>query len=43
MLRLSLPDGPLKVVCVAAHPDDIEIGAGATLLGLAERGGVEGN
>lgn len=43
MLRLSLPDGPLKVVCVAAHPDDIEIGAGATLLGLAERGGVEGH
>jgi LmbE family N-acetylglucosaminyl deacetylase len=43
MRQLSLPDGPLKVVCLAAHPDDIEIGAGATLLALAERGSVEGH
>jgi len=43
MQHLSLPDGPLTVVCLAAHPDDIEIAAGATLLGLAERGKVEGH
>lgn len=43
MLNLSLPSGPLKVACLAAHPDDIEIAAGATLLGLAERGKVEGH
>jgi LmbE family N-acetylglucosaminyl deacetylase len=30
------------VACLAAHPDDIEIAAGATLLALAERGAVEG-
>lgn len=43
MQHLSLPDGRLKLVCIAAHPDDIEIAAGATLLGLAERGAVEGH
>ena len=43
MRNLSLPSGPLKVVCLAAHPDDIEIAAGATLLGLSERGKVEGH
>jgi LmbE family N-acetylglucosaminyl deacetylase len=43
MRNLSLPSGPLKVACLAAHPDDIEIAAGATLLGLAERGKVEGH
>lgn len=43
MRNLSLPPGPLKVACLAAHPDDIEIAAGATLLGLAERGKVEGH
>ena len=42
MQELSLPVGPLKVACIAAHPDDIEIAAGATLLALAERGAVEG-
>ena len=31
MRHLSLPHGPLKLVCLAAHPDDIEIAAGATL------------
>jgi LmbE family N-acetylglucosaminyl deacetylase len=40
---LSLPSGPLKVACIAAHPDDVEIAAGATLLALAERGKVEGH
>lgn len=39
MLQLQLsppPDRALSVLAIGAHPDDIEIGAGATLLGLAE-------
>jgi LmbE family N-acetylglucosaminyl deacetylase len=43
MRHLSLPPGQLKIVCLAAHPDDIEIAAGAMLLALAERGAVEGH
>jgi LmbE family N-acetylglucosaminyl deacetylase len=43
MRQLSLPAGPLSIVCLAAHPDDIEIAAGATLLGLAERDSIEGH
>ena len=35
MINLSLPNGPLRVVCLGAHPDDIEIGCGGTLLALA--------
>jgi LmbE family N-acetylglucosaminyl deacetylase len=31
---------PLEVVCLGAHPDDIEIGCGGTLLTLAERPGT---
>jgi LmbE family N-acetylglucosaminyl deacetylase len=42
MQHLSLPDGPIKLICLAAHPDDIEIAAGGTLLAFAERGAVEG-
>jgi LmbE family N-acetylglucosaminyl deacetylase len=43
MQHLNLPSGPLKLVCLAAHPDDIEIAVGATLLSLAERGDVKGH
>jgi LmbE family N-acetylglucosaminyl deacetylase len=40
MLPLRLPNksGPLEVLCIGAHSDDIEIGCAATLLGLVERG-----
>jgi LmbE family N-acetylglucosaminyl deacetylase len=35
VIGLSLPEGPLEVLCLGAHPDDIEIGCGGTLLTLA--------
>jgi LmbE family N-acetylglucosaminyl deacetylase len=34
MLRLALPQGPLRLLCLGAHADDIEIGCGGTLLRL---------
>ena len=43
MRKLSLPSGALQLVCLGAHPDDIEIAAGGTLLALAERGDVDGH
>jgi LmbE family N-acetylglucosaminyl deacetylase len=40
MLDLGPKDGPLEVLCLGAHCDDIEIGCGGTLLRLlAERPG----
>ena len=37
-LQLAGPGDRLSVLCLGAHSDDIEIGAGATLLGLIARG-----
>lgn len=40
MLRLALAvptDRPLRILCLGAHSDDIEIGAGGTILTLLER------
>lgn len=37
-LHLVGPDESLSVLCLGAHSDDIEIGVGATLLGLIARG-----
>jgi LmbE family N-acetylglucosaminyl deacetylase len=38
MQALALPDRPLKILCIGAHSDDIEIGCGGTVLRLlAER------
>jgi LmbE family N-acetylglucosaminyl deacetylase len=37
-LTLASPGDRLSVLCLGAHSDDIEIGIGATLLSLMERG-----
>jgi LmbE family N-acetylglucosaminyl deacetylase len=37
-LQLAGPGERLAVLCLGAHSDDIEIGAGATLLSMIERG-----
>ena len=40
MLRLEIPrprKGPLRILCLGAHSDDIEIGCGGTLLQLLAR------
>jgi LmbE family N-acetylglucosaminyl deacetylase len=37
VIGLFPPEGRLDVLCVGAHPDDIEIGCGGTLLELAGR------
>ncbi|MGN6198942.1 PIG-L deacetylase family protein [Humibacter sp.] len=41
MSALGLPPGPLTMFAIGAHPDDIEIGCGATLLSLTSRGNVD--
>jgi LmbE family N-acetylglucosaminyl deacetylase len=38
LLRLTGSSEPLSVLCLGAHSDDIEIGAGATVLGWIESG-----
>jgi LmbE family N-acetylglucosaminyl deacetylase len=40
-LALGAADRPLRVVCIGAHPDDIEIGCGGTILRLAREGRLE--
>src|SRR5258705_13677093 len=35
--QLAVPGERLSVLCLGAHSDDIEIGAGATLLGMMDR------
>ena len=40
MLELDIGAGALEVVCLGAHPDDIEIGCGGTLLRLGQRPGT---
>ena len=37
-LQLTAPGARLSMLCLGAHSDDIEIGAGATLLSMLERG-----
>ena len=37
-LQLAAPGERLTVLCLGAHSDDIEIGAGATLLNMIDRG-----
>lgn len=37
MIALGPAPGPLSVLCLGAHPDDVEIGCGGTLLELAAR------
>lgn len=37
MIALAPAVGPLDVLCLGAHPDDVEIGCGGTLLELAAR------
>jgi LmbE family N-acetylglucosaminyl deacetylase len=37
-MQLAAPGDRLSVLCLGAHSDDIEIGAGATLLSFIERG-----
>ncbi len=40
MISLALPTGARSVLCLGAHPDDVEIGAGGALLALADAGDV---
>lgn len=35
-MRVGLPDGPLELLCIGAHCDDVEIGCGGSLLRLLD-------
>jgi len=37
MKNLHLDDGPLNILCLGAHPDDIEIGCGGTVLEILRK------
>lgn len=37
MMRLGISSGSLHLLCLAAHPDDIEIGCGGALLTISDR------
>ena len=37
-VRLAAPGERLSILCIGAHSDDIEIGAGAAIMGLIDRG-----
>jgi LmbE family N-acetylglucosaminyl deacetylase len=37
-LNLATPGAPLRVLCLGAHSDDLEIGCGGTILDWIERG-----
>jgi LmbE family N-acetylglucosaminyl deacetylase len=37
VITLAPTEEPLDILCLGAHPDDIEIGCGGTLVGLAGR------
>jgi LmbE family N-acetylglucosaminyl deacetylase len=37
-LQFAAPNDRLSILCLGAHSDDIEIGAGATLLSMMDRG-----
>ena len=37
MMQLRLDEGPLDILCLGAHPDDIEIGCGGSLLEILHR------
>jgi LmbE family N-acetylglucosaminyl deacetylase len=38
LIALQLPDRDLEILCLGAHPDDIELGCGGTLLAFAATG-----
>jgi len=40
MIGLAISPGPLRVLALGAHPDDIEIGCGGMLLKIADRPGT---
>ena len=37
MIALGLPPGPIEILCLGAHPDDIEIACGGLLLELGDQ------